>query len=245
MRVGKGMVAISTLIISMTIMCCSITTGTTQQVIAWHSSAPARGPAVTTFFRFNVCSNNGRRSDLSKQGEVFIHTWDGGSLDGVEIYNNTFYWNPATNAAAFNSSDAMFSGSAPRFFKNNIVYSTVPDLILTNSAFSLDNNIYWTTSESGSNLQFDGATYTSLTSYQIAAKQDAGSYYTDPLLNSANYHAAGRPATAFQLLPGSPAIGRGANVCSGIGECSMGTQDFWGRRLSARREFNIGVDQEP
>jgi hypothetical protein len=104
--------------------------------------------SLDNVFRYNVCSNNGRRSDLSKQGEVFVHTWDQGSLGGMQIYNNTFYWNPASNAPAFSANDATYSGSAPRFFKNNIIYATVPDMIQTPSVFVLDNNIYWTTSSS-------------------------------------------------------------------------------------------------
>jgi hypothetical protein len=196
-------------------------------------------------FRFNVCSNNGRRSDLSKQGEVFVHTWDEGSLDGVQIYNNTFYWNPAANSAVFNSSDALFSGSAPRFFKNNIVYATVPDLMLATSAFAFDNNIYWTTSASEPSLQFNGTTYTSFAKYQFATKQDIHSYYLDPMLDTASYHAVGKPATAFHLLPGSPAIGKGADVCAGIKECSMGNQDFWGYPMPTGGKYNIGAYQGP
>jgi hypothetical protein len=195
-------------------------------------------------FRFNICSNNGRRSDLSKQGEVFVHTWDAGSLDGVEIYNNTFYWNPPTNAAAFNTSDAMFSGSAPRFFKNNIIYASVPDLIVTTSAFKLDNNIYWNSSGSGLELQFDRTTYTNFSTYQTGTKQDAHSYFMDPRLTGPRYQALGKAATAFSLLPGSPAMRNGTDVCIGINGCSMGTQDFWGRPLQSADRFNIGADQQ-
>jgi hypothetical protein len=195
-------------------------------------------------FRFNVCSNNGQKSDLSKQGEIFLHTWDGGSLDGVQIYNNTIYWNPADKSAAF-VSDATFSGSAPRFFKNNVVFATVPDLIQITSPFSLDDNIYWTPSGSGPNLHFADATYTSFTAYQSAIKQDMHSYYRDPMLDSVSYHAVGSPATAFAPLPGSPAIGKGADVCARIHGCSMGNQDFWGHPLRAGGPYNIGANQVP
>jgi len=201
--------------------------------------------SVNNVFRYNVCSNNGRRSDLSKQGEVFIHTWDNGSLDGVQIYNNTFYWNPASNAAALNTSDATYSGTDPRFFKNNIIYATVPGMIQTTPAFVLDNNIYWTTSASPATWQIGATTYTGFSAYQTGASQDSHSYYTDPRLRSPNYHAAGRPTTASDLLPGSPATGAGANVCSGISLCSMGTQDFWGHPLPAGHGYNIGAYQGP
>jgi hypothetical protein len=201
--------------------------------------------SLDNVFRYNVCSNNGRKSDLSKQGEVFVHTWDNGSLDGVEIYNNTFYWNPASNAAAFISSDATYSGNAPRFFKNNIIYATVPGMIQTTSAFVLDNNIYWTTSASPPTWQVNAATYTSLRAYQAGVSQDLQSYYTDPQLSSPDYHAVGKPGAAFRPLPGSPAKGAGANVCSRIKGCSVGTEDFWGHPLPTGNEYSIGAYQGP
>ena len=68
--------------------------------------------------------------------------------------------------------------------------------------------------------------------------------YTDPMLNTPSYHSVGRPTSAFILLPGSPAIGAGTDVCSGIaGTCSMGTQDFWGNPLPAGSGYNIGAWQ--
>jgi hypothetical protein len=196
-------------------------------------------------FRYNVCSNNGRRSDLSQQGEVYVHTWDNGSLDGVEIYNNTFYWNPASHGAALSTSDAAYSGTGPRFFKNNIIYATVPGMVQTTPGLVLDNNIYWTTSASPPTWQIDAATYTGFTAYQSGAKQDLHSHYTDPKLNRPDYHAVGKPATAFQLLPGSPAAAAGSNVCSGISGCSMGAQDFQGHPLPAGTGYNFGAYQGP
>jgi hypothetical protein len=203
--------------------------------------------SLDNIFRYNVCSNNGRRSDLSKQGEVFVHTWDQGSLNGVQIYNNTFFWNPASNAAAFSTITATYSGNDQRFFKNNIIYATVPGMIETTSAFILDNNIYWTTSASRPTWQVDAATYAGFSAYQAGASQDLHSHYADPMLRSPNYHAAGRPATAFDLLPGSPAAGAGANVCTGISGCSMGAQDFWRHPLPvpAGAGYNIGAYQGP
>ena len=91
----------------------------------------------------------------------------------------------------------------------------------------------------------DGTTYTGFSAYQAGVKQDIHSLYTDPMLQSPNYHAVGRPATSFQLLPGSPARGTGADVCSGISGCSMGTQDFWGYPLPAGIKYNIGAYQGP
>jgi len=194
-------------------------------------------------FRYNVCSNNGQRGDLSKQGEVFVYTWDNGSLNGVQIYNNTFYWNPATNAAAIITSGAAFSGKAPLFFKNNIIYATVPGMVQTTPAFTLDNNIYWTTSPSPATWQVGSNTYTSFSAYQTGSNQDVHSYQADPMLNSPTYHAVGRPTSAFTLLQGSPAVGKGANVCTAISGCSMGAHDFWGNALPNGSGYNIGAYQ--
>lgn len=196
-------------------------------------------------FRYNVCSNNGQKKDLAHQGEVFVHTWDNGSLNGVQIYNNTFYWNPASNAAAFSVEDATFSGNEPRFFKNNVIYATVPRMIQTNSALGLDYNLYWTTSPLSPTWQLNGITYTSFHAYQTAGKSDVHSYYRDPMMNSPSYHDIGKSAAAFKLLPGSPAIGAGTNVCSGISECDMGERDFWGHPLPTSTGYNIGAYQGP
>jgi hypothetical protein len=189
-----------------------------------------------------VCANNGRKSDLSKQGEIYVHTWEGGTLDGVEIYNNTLYWNPASNAAAFAADDAEYSGIGARFFKNNIIYATAPDLIQATSAFVLDNNIYWTTSHSSPRWQFDKGSYANFTTYQSASKQDIHSYYVDPKVSDISYHGVGKPGTPFHLLAGSPAMGAGTDVCAGIRDCSIGYQDFWGRGVPSGHGYNIGAD---
>ena len=199
---------------------------------------------IDSIVRYNICSNNGQRSDLSRQGEIFVYTWNQGSLNGVQIYNNTFYWNPASNAPALSAGSVTYSGSDPLFFKNNIIYATVTGLIQASSPLALDNNIYWTTSASSPSWQVDTASYTNFAAYQ-AAGHDAHGLYTDPLLNSPNYHSVGKPITAFQLLSGSPAIGMGGNVCGGISGCSMGTQDFWGNPLPGGEGYNIGAYQGP
>jgi Right handed beta helix region len=199
--------------------------------------------SVNNVFRYNVCSNDGRRSDISNQGEVFIHTWDNGSLDGVEIYNNVFYWNPASKAAAFVTTDAAYSGAGPRFFKNNIIYATVPDMIETTSSFVLDNNVYWTTASSPT-WKIDGKPYTDFKVYQSAAKQDAHSHFADPMLSSPSYHATGRPEHAFHPLPNSPGIHTGANVCVGTNRRTLALEDYWGHHISDSA-CNIGPYQGP
>jgi hypothetical protein len=196
--------------------------------------------------RYNVCSNNGRLANSPDPGEIFMNTngaSTSGTLDGVQVYNNTFYWNPATPGPAFNTVNANFSGTNPNLFKNNIIYSTVPYLVQTTSDFTLDNNIYWTVG-AAPDWNFNGMDYTSFASYQSASGQEAHSVYTDPMLNTPSYHGVSRPTAAFTLLPGSPAIGAGVDICSGVaGACSMGDQDFWGNPLPGGSGLNIGAWQ--
>ncbi len=195
--------------------------------------------------RYNVCSNNSRLANSPDPGEIFMNTHGddvSGTLDGIQVYNNTFYWNPATPAPAFNTVNASFVGTHANLFKNNIVYSTVPDLVETTSDFELDNNVYWTAgAKPGWN--FDGTDYVNLASYQSATGQDRHSKFTDPMLVSPSYHGVLRPASAFTLLPRSPALKAGANVCDGIADCSMGTRDFWGNPLPKDTGYNIGAWQ--
>jgi len=228
-----------------------------NNIVQYNYGHDAAGYCVSVFsangatgsnniIRYNVCSNNDQMANIDDPGEIFMNTnfsAVSGTLDGVEIYNNTFYWNPTTPGPAFDTVDANFSGTNPNLFENNIVYSTVPYLTQTTSDFTLDNNIYFTTGATP-DWNFNGTDYTSLAAYQSASGQDAHSLVTDPMLNTPTYHAVGRSASAFTLLAGSPAIGAGTDVCSGMGgSCSMGTQDFWGNLLPSGSGYNIGAWQ--
>ncbi|MGH9732973.1 MAG: hypothetical protein ACRD8A_00095 [Candidatus Acidiferrales bacterium] len=202
--------------------------------------------SVDNIVRYNVCSNDGRSSAGAFQGEIFVYTWNGGSLNGVQIYNNTLYWNPAVNAPAFNTKGTTYTGTRPTLFANNIIYSTVPQMIQTTSDFLLDHNIYWPTSAAPATWQIGSKTYGDFSAYQAASQEDVHSFVKDPMLNDPTYHATGRSSSAFTLLSGSPAVGAGANVCGGIDECTMGTRDFFGNPLPMRAgAYDIGAEQRP
>jgi hypothetical protein len=199
---------------------------------------------VTTnsVFRYNVCSNNAQSSSYS-DGEIFMNTWDSGTLNGVEIYNNTFYWNPAQTGNPMFNSWSNFSGTSPNFFENNIVYGAQPYLVLALPTFTYDHNLYWVENGATPQFQWNWQPYSGLAAYQQASGQEANSLFADPLLNSPTSHAAGMPTTAFTLQTGSPAIGAGTNVCTGIANCSMGAQDFFGNPLPVSTGYNIGAFQ--
>ena len=194
--------------------------------------------------RYNICSNNAQNRAAASQGDLFLSTWDAGSIDGLQIYNNTFYWNPAANVPLLNTTAASFSGSSPNFFENNIVYSTVPAMIAASSPFQLDRNIYWVSTGVTPSWTWNNATYSSLSGYQAASTQDGHSVVADTLLVSPTSDATGKPTIAFTLQAGSRAQGAGANVCAGIAQCDMGPQDFFGNPLpTSGNGYNIGAYQ--
>lgn len=199
-------------------------------------------PSRNNIVRYNICSNDGQSRAGAFQGEIFLHTWNGGSLDGVQIYNNTLYWNPAVNAPAFNTEDVTYAGSGQKIFMNNVIFSTVAGMILTSSVFQLDHNIYWTTEAGKPSFQIGKKVYSSFASYQAASHQDSHSRFTDPRLTDPTYHSAGPPASAFILLAGSPALGAGADVCAAIADCTMGARDFFGAPLRDGAPRDIGAN---
>jgi len=212
--------------------------------------------AATTnsIVRYNVCSNNNNQSSYSGvnvPGDIWLYAFDGGSINGVQVYNNTSYWNPVlsndpelqVNSA---SGTTLFSGSLPNFYKNNIVYSTgsqVESLVGGSLAFTVDYNDYYTTSGT-LYWEYGGNTYSSFSSYVSGSGADTHGINSNPDLNSPTYHTAGISPTAFSLQSGSPAIDTGTNVCASIsGTCSPGTHDFFGNPVPQGGGYDIGASE--
>ena len=81
------------------------------------------GDSVHSEIRQNTCIHNGRSPRLSKrQGAIFLYTWNGGKLDGVEIADNTVVWDAPVRVPAFQST-AEFAGDLPNRFHDNTVIS--------------------------------------------------------------------------------------------------------------------------
>jgi hypothetical protein len=188
--------------------------------------------------RYNICANNGQDVLLAKaQGDFFLSTWEGGYLDGVCIYNNTVYWNPASNGAPALINRASFTGSAANFFENNIIYSTAQWLVESNAGLELDYNIYWYTGTEVALWLYERKIYRGFTEYQQGSGQDGHGLYADPLLNDPTYHEVGRPTTAFTLQDGSPAVDAGAD----LGD--MGARDFFGNPIPRGAGYDIGAHE--
>ena len=90
--------------------------------------------------RGNVCADNGRSPKLAlRQGDLFVDTWDGGSLDGLRIENNSFYWDPVIDAPAV-LERADFTGARPNVMTGNRIFTGVSDPIRTSGTMQLDGN---------------------------------------------------------------------------------------------------------
>ena len=87
-------------------------------------------PTVNSIFRYNICAGNGTQATLvdgspkEGRGEIYVCTWDRGSLDGVQIYNNTLYVTSTVTVDWCSGGTARY-GTKPMTFRNNLIVSTV------------------------------------------------------------------------------------------------------------------------
>jgi hypothetical protein len=91
------------------------------------------GNSTHSEIRNNTCVHNGRSPRLSKrQGAIFLYTWNGGRLDGVEVTGNTIVWDSPMHVPGFQST-ADFTGDLPNRFADNTMIS-VPRLFVSSRA---------------------------------------------------------------------------------------------------------------
>jgi hypothetical protein len=106
------------------------------------------GKLVTTnsVIRNNLCIDNGRSPKLARrQGDLYISTWEGGKLDGIDIHDNTFIWTPPIQAPLLQMDRADFTGTRANLFRNNTIVSTVPTMVHSTKDLKLQGNTYWYT----------------------------------------------------------------------------------------------------
>ena len=81
---------------------------------------------VTTnsLVRRNVCAGNGRSPRLAvSQGAVFLTTWDGGRLKGLQVSDNLIFWDPPIAAPAIVNTAAIDGGTT---IENNTIEPRMP-----------------------------------------------------------------------------------------------------------------------
>lgn len=216
--------------------------GNDDNIVQYNYAHDAMGYCVAIFgaggltttnsiVRYNVCANNGRSPKLARrQGDVYISTWEGGSLDGVLVHNNTIFWNPPIDAPALNLSDSVFRGSRPNRFVNNVVYSAVPSMLVTGDKITFERNLYWYPGDqvakwtvAGKDYAESAAYYAGFAAYSVAAPQERSS---EPKLD-----------WLLSPLSGSPLTAAGSPIAAG------GTRDAFGTQLRTGQAPDIGAIQ--
>lgn len=171
------------------------------------------GVTTNTIIRYNVCANNGKQ-DVPQRTEVEVATWNGGSVNGLQIYNNTF----VTNHGVINSPANAYSGSGARTFFNNVIYSTTANAAGKLESLDSDNNVWYYTGGPWSN-------------------NEAHSIYADPKLVNPTHTGNGDPGNAFTLLGDSPAIDAGRSIAG------AGGRDYAGNAVPRGNATDIGADE--
>ena len=102
----------------------------------------SNGDSIHNEIRQNTCIHNGRSPRLSKrQGAIFLYTWNGGKLNGVQITDNTVIWDPTVRVPAFQST-AEFTGDLPNQFADNLLISVPRSFVSSKSTIQFSGNRY-------------------------------------------------------------------------------------------------------
>lgn len=179
--------------------------GNEDNVVEYNYGHDAQGYCVSVFgaqkevttnsiVRFNVCVNNGRSSKLARrQGDCYITTWDGGALDGVQIHNNTFYWTPPVEAPVLLMDRVVFRGARANIFRNNVLFSAVPDMVQSSPELRFEGNVYWYAGDGQPVWRYGTEEFRGFGSWRQAA--GAEDEFADP-----RWDAALRPRRGSPLL---------------------------------------------
>ena len=83
----------------------------------------AFGPTTESVVADNLCVNNGMSPHLAqRQGALLLMTWQGGSLDGVEIRGNRIDWTPPGDTPAIQSGSEVLTSKI--LLRDNLIAST-------------------------------------------------------------------------------------------------------------------------
>jgi len=169
-------------------------------------------PTTNSVVRYNVCANNAKDPSKAFQGDIYVLTWGGGTIEGLEVYNNTVLWDPAASAFAVNI-QGQIGGAAGNvaLFKNNIVVSTVPFITKLDPRvdIEIDNNLYWHTGTMPTRWGYGAEFLTPFDQWQ-ALGYDGDGVFADPQW----WSPTGGSSAAFRLTDESPAIDAGAVIAS-------------------------------
>lgn len=129
--------------------------------------------------RGNLCINNGRSPRMADfQGAIFLHTWNGGSIDGLTVEKNTVEWNPYEATPAL-IDDADVRGSA-MILRDNTIDSTSPKFVDSKAGLTAEQNHYRYFGHGTPQWRF-GNSYADLTVTQQAGQETGSELSTHTL----------------------------------------------------------------
>jgi hypothetical protein len=146
--------------------------------------------------RGNLCINNGRSPRLANfQGAIFLHTWNGGSIDGLTVEKNTVYWSPYEDAPAL-INDAEIRGGPARF-EDNVIRTTSRWLMDSKTTLSASRNQYHYFGAGAPRWRFDETVHDGLAAVQRTAEETESKVSSSPLAQWTEPDAKGTPLRHF------------------------------------------------
>jgi hypothetical protein len=130
--------------------------------------------------RGNLCINNGRSPRMANfQGAIFLHTWNGGSIDGLTVEKNTIDWNPYEDAPAL-MSDAEIRGGSARF-EDNVIRTTSRWMMDSKTTLRASRNQYHYFGSGVPRWRFDGTVRDGLAAVQQTGQEEDSHVSSSPL----------------------------------------------------------------
>lgn len=101
-----------------------------------------RGDSVHSIVRENTCLHNGRSPRLAlRQGAIFLKTWHGGQLNGIEVTHNTILWEPPLDAPAIRANAEFFGDLPNRIQDNRILLAAGSAIDASPAVHTADNSV--------------------------------------------------------------------------------------------------------
>jgi hypothetical protein len=113
------------------------------------------------------------------QGAIFLHTWNGGSIDGLTVEKNTVYWSPYESAPGL-INDAEIHGANARF-EDNVIRTTSRWLMDSETTLSASRNQYHYFGADVPRWRFDGTVHDDLAAVQQTGQETDSRVSSAPL----------------------------------------------------------------
>lgn len=102
----------------------------------------AFGPTTDSIVVGNLCLNNGMSPHLAqRQGAILLMSWQGGSLDGVDIRYNQIDWRPPGDTPAIQRGSELHASRVR--LQTNVVWSTGISFVAPELPYQGDRNRYF------------------------------------------------------------------------------------------------------